>query len=116
MVRLVIKSPLATWLSLATYEHSQGLNKPLFSVSAEPRSSGIAMAEWGSVGQIYMQSCLKFSFASSETWVGNLPLYQKKKKSSVFQGGHPGSARGSSLTAFSIPRDCSDPKWVVLLG
>lgn len=86
MVRLVIKSPLATWLSLATYEHSQGLNKPLFSVSAEPRSSGIAMAEWGSVGQIYMKSCLKFILPHLKCGLETCHFTKKKKRALCSRG------------------------------
>lgn len=46
---------------------------------------------------------------------GNLPLHQKKPHS-LFQERVSGSAGGSSLRAFSSPNDCSDPKWVVILG
>lgn len=59
MLRLVIKNPLV----VTGYTPTPSGSEPTFVL---PRSSGVAMAEGGSVGQMYMQSCLKFPFASTE--------------------------------------------------
>lgn len=116
----------------------------LLAVSVERRSSGGAMAEWTGICTLCklhpqrglshaspqrMARCAAgISRTGLRTELVEMPIHfnwnlcwklatlQKKKKSSLFQGRLSGLPRGSSLTAFSISNDCSDPKWVVILG